>query len=106
MDSFDNFQYDNGSSYGPLGIVDDTSSVYTANTNDNASVDLSSRVLSTWMCNRPEGKEGGATVLVVLVKPPVESPLFGEREGDIESSGNEYGQKALRRSGRDTRPDL
>jgi len=41
MDSFDNFQYDSASSYGGIGIVDDTSSVYTANTQDNASsVDL------------------------------------------------------------------
>ena len=36
MDSFDNFQYDTASSYGGMGIVDDTSSVYTANTHDNA----------------------------------------------------------------------
>lgn len=44
MDSFDNFQYDSASSYGGgIGIVDDNSSVYTANTQDNASsVDLSS----------------------------------------------------------------
>ncbi|KAH6918242.1 nucleotide-sugar transporter-domain-containing protein, partial [Coprinopsis sp. MPI-PUGE-AT-0042] len=61
---------------------------------------------ATWMYNQPESKEGGATVPVVLVKPLVESPLLGEREGDVESSGNEYGQKALRRSSRDTRPDL
>ena len=51
MDSFDNFQYDSASSYG--GIVDDTSSVYTANTQDNqdtdtASVDLSSLALSEY----------------------------------------------------------
>jgi hypothetical protein len=32
MDSFDNFQYDTTSSYGGMGIVDDTSSVYTSNT--------------------------------------------------------------------------
>ena len=29
MDSFDNFQFDSASSYGGIGIVDDTSSVYT-----------------------------------------------------------------------------
>lgn len=51
MDSFDNFQYDSASSYG--GIVDDTSSVYTANTQDiqdtdTASVDLSSLALSEY----------------------------------------------------------
>ncbi|KAJ3866800.1 ATP dependent helicase [Lentinula novae-zelandiae] len=47
MDSFDNFQYDSTSSYGGMGIVDDTSSIYTANTQDNASsVDLSSLSLS------------------------------------------------------------
>src|ERR1700761_9389433 len=48
MDSFDNFQYESASSYGGgIGIVDDTSSVYTANTADNASsVDLSSLSIS------------------------------------------------------------
>ncbi|KAJ7073926.1 RNA helicase-domain-containing protein [Mycena amicta] len=49
MDTFDNFQYDSASSYGGggIGIVDDTSSVYTANTADNASsVDLSSLSIS------------------------------------------------------------
>jgi regulator of nonsense transcripts 1 len=30
MDTFDNFQFDSASSYGGIGIVDDTSSVYTA----------------------------------------------------------------------------
>lgn len=50
MDSFDNFQYDSASSYGGgMGIVDDTSSVYTANTQDNASsVDLSSLSISEY----------------------------------------------------------
>lgn len=50
MDSFDNFQYDSASSYGGLGVVDDTSSVYTATTQDNASseVDLSSLALSEY----------------------------------------------------------
>ncbi|RDB22295.1 Regulator of nonsense transcripts 1 [Hypsizygus marmoreus] len=49
MDSFDNFQYDSASSYGGIGIVDDTSSVYTANTQDNASsVDLSSLSVSDY----------------------------------------------------------
>lgn len=47
MDSFDNFQYDSASSYG--GVVDDTSSVYTANTQDNASsVDLSNLSISEY----------------------------------------------------------
>jgi len=47
MDSFDNFQYDSASSYGGLGVVDDTSSVYTASTQDGtSSVDLSSLSLS------------------------------------------------------------
>jgi regulator of nonsense transcripts 1 len=47
MESFDNFQYDSASSYGGMGIVDDNSSVYTANTQDNASsVDLSSLSIS------------------------------------------------------------
>jgi hypothetical protein len=49
MDSFDNFQYDSASSYGGMGVVDDTSSVYTANTADNASsVDLSSLSISEY----------------------------------------------------------
>ena len=50
MDSFDNFQYDSASSYGGgISVVDDTSSVYTANTQDNvSSVDLSSLALSEY----------------------------------------------------------
>jgi hypothetical protein len=40
MDSFDNFQYDSASSYGGIGVVDDTSSVYTANTQGDVPVDL------------------------------------------------------------------
>lgn len=44
MDSFDNFQYDSASSYGGLGVADDTSSVY--NTQDG--VDLSSLSLSEY----------------------------------------------------------
>lgn len=50
MDSFDNFQYDSASSYGGgMGIVDDTSSVYTANTLDNgSSVDLSGLSISEY----------------------------------------------------------
>lgn len=49
MDSFDNFQYDSASSYGGAGIVDDTSSVYTSNTQDNvSSVDLSSLSISEY----------------------------------------------------------
>lgn len=47
MDSFDNFQYDSASSYGGgMGIVDDNSSVYTANTNNHTSVDLESLSIS------------------------------------------------------------
>ena len=42
MDSFDNFQYDSASSYGGMGIVDDTSSVYTANTSSHTPLDLES----------------------------------------------------------------
>ena len=44
MDSFDNFQYDSASSYGGLGVADDTSSVY--NTQDG--VDLTSLSLSEY----------------------------------------------------------
>jgi regulator of nonsense transcripts 1 len=47
MDSFDNFQYDSASSYGGgMGIVDDNSSVYTANTNNHTSIDLESLSIS------------------------------------------------------------
>ncbi|KAI0277721.1 ATP dependent helicase [Russula aff. rugulosa BPL654] len=42
MDSFDNFQYDSASSYGGIGVVDDTSSVYTANTQGDVPVNLGS----------------------------------------------------------------
>ena len=36
MDSFENYQYDTASSYGGgMGIVDDTSSVYTVNTSQS-----------------------------------------------------------------------
>lgn len=38
MDSFENFQYDSSSTYGGMGIVDDTSSVYTANTTSQSQV--------------------------------------------------------------------
>ena len=31
MDTFENFQYDSASSYGGISVVDDTSSIYTAN---------------------------------------------------------------------------
>lgn len=41
MDSFENYQYDSASSYGEMGIVDDTSSVYTVNTSQsNVPLDL------------------------------------------------------------------
>lgn len=57
MDSFDNFQYDSASSYGGMGVLDDTSSVYTANTQDNASsVDLASLSLSEY--NGSNGHSG------------------------------------------------
>jgi regulator of nonsense transcripts 1 len=46
MDTFDNFQYDSASSYGGIGIVDDTSSVYTATTSNNLASDLESLSLS------------------------------------------------------------
>ena len=43
MDTFENFQYDSASSYGGMGVVDDTSSVYTVNTSQsNAPLDLDS----------------------------------------------------------------
>ncbi|KAI6036387.1 ATP dependent helicase [Pisolithus microcarpus] len=42
MDSFDNFQYDSASSYGgAISVVDDNSSVYTANTSNHTPLDIS-----------------------------------------------------------------
>lgn len=59
MDSFDNFQYDSASSYGGMGIVDDNSSVYTANTVDNASsVDLSSLSISDYNAVPTDNEHG------------------------------------------------
>ncbi|KAI0062350.1 P-loop containing nucleoside triphosphate hydrolase protein [Artomyces pyxidatus] len=46
MDSFDNFQYDSASSYGGMGVVDDTSSIYTANTHNHTPVDLDNLSIS------------------------------------------------------------
>ena len=46
MDSFENFQYDSASSYGGVGVVDDTSSVYTANTNSQSHVPVDLESLS------------------------------------------------------------
>lgn len=42
MESFENFQYESGSTYGGMSIVDDNSSVYTVNTTSqsNLPVDL------------------------------------------------------------------
>lgn len=60
MDSFDNFQYDSASSYGGMGIVDDTSSVYTATTQDNASsIDLSSLSVSDYQGGGLDGDTNG-----------------------------------------------
>ncbi len=42
MDSFDNFQYDSASSYGGIGVVDDTSSIYTSGTQSHVPVDIES----------------------------------------------------------------
>ena len=42
MDSFDNFQYDSASSYGGIGVVDDTSSIYTSDAQNHVPVDIES----------------------------------------------------------------
>ena len=78
MDSFDNFQYNDGaSSYGPMGIVDDNSSVYTSNTRDDtASVDLSSLALSEY--NPGTGSGSGHH----HQHPPLQ--LGGPRTGPLE----------------------
>jgi regulator of nonsense transcripts 1 len=58
MDSFDNFQYESASSYGPLGIIDDNSSVYTANTQEITSLDLESLSISDAPGASPNGHIG------------------------------------------------
>lgn len=61
MDSFDNFQYDSASSYGgAMSIVDDNSSVYTANTNTHSSaLDLESLSLSDSLSQLAVGNGNG-----------------------------------------------
>jgi hypothetical protein len=78
MDSFDNFQYDSASSYGGLGVADDTSSVYTAITQDGvSSVDLSNISLSEYngpssvdhepnLHQHPQGRNGDEDFDAVL----------------------------------------
>lgn len=60
MDTFDNFQYDSASSYGGgIGIVDDTSSVYTSNTQDNgSSVDLTSLSIADFAYSQADSTNG------------------------------------------------
>jgi regulator of nonsense transcripts 1 len=48
MDAFDNFQSESASSYGGGGGADDDSSVYTANTRSNLSVNLESLSISDY----------------------------------------------------------
>jgi regulator of nonsense transcripts 1 len=61
MDTFDNFQYDSASSYGGMGVVDDNSSVYTANTQDNTaeSIDLSNLSISNFSAHSPTSSANG-----------------------------------------------
>jgi hypothetical protein len=50
MDTFDNFQYESASSYGgALSVVDDNSSVYTANTQSHSTLDLESLSVSRFL---------------------------------------------------------
>lgn len=82
MDSFDNFQYDSASSYGGIGIVDDTSSVYTSNTQDNASsVDLSSLSLSESFSQSPSGNDH------VTHSNPARSGIDDEFLDDLKDEG-------------------
>lgn len=54
MDSFENFQYESGSTYGGLPIVDDTSSIVSGFTNSNRlSEDLESLTLGLRMSGDP-----------------------------------------------------
>ncbi len=46
MDTFENFQYDSASSYGGVSVVDDNSSVYTANTTSQSRVPVDLEGLS------------------------------------------------------------
>src|SRR5712672_1609022 len=57
MDSFDNFQYDSASSYGGIGVVDDTSSVYTSNTQGDIPVDLERLLVLDDQAHTPSSAE-------------------------------------------------
>ncbi|KAI0053930.1 P-loop containing nucleoside triphosphate hydrolase protein [Auriscalpium vulgare] len=61
MDTFDNFQYDSASSYDGIGVVDDTSSIYTATTQNHTaeSVDLETLSLSDDRSNASAFIDGG-----------------------------------------------
>ena len=82
MDSFDNFQYDSASSYGGISVVDDTSSVYTANTQDNASsVDLSSLSVSEF-----NGQEHNGDVRTQISHNPIDDDFDGVLD-DLKDEG-------------------
>jgi hypothetical protein len=56
MDTFDNFQYESASSYGgALSVVDDNSSVYTANTQTHSTLDLESLSISDYSAINTNG---------------------------------------------------
>lgn len=59
MDTFDNFQYESASSYGgALSVVDDNSSVYTANTQSQSTLDLESLSISDYSLSAAAGTNG------------------------------------------------
>ena len=71
MDSFDNFQFDSASSYGGIGIVDDTSSVYTTDADASSQ---SSRVPTESLENLSLDDNASDRVLytgVIEEKPPL-----------------------------------
>jgi regulator of nonsense transcripts 1 len=61
MDTFDNFQYESASSYGgALSVVDDNSSVYTANTQSHSTLDLESLSVSDYSLSAAASTNGHA----------------------------------------------
>ena len=60
MDSFENFQYESASTYGGMGIVDDNSSVYTANTTSQSNLPVDLETLSITDDRSVTGSPNGA----------------------------------------------
>jgi superfamily I DNA and/or RNA helicase len=63
MDSFDSFQYDSASSYGGIGVVNDTPSVYTANTQGDVPVNLGNLSVLDDQTHAPSSAENDLDLL-------------------------------------------